>query len=148
DRLPRTWLVAIAGLVALGAASAIDWTGQPLGWVLALPLVALATAAVIVAVCGPDNPISKGLSSPPLVALGRISYALYLWHYIVFWVAQPATANVYWPIRFALLSAISILIAVASWRYVEHPILRMRSRSLRELGAAPPTVPEATPSIP
>lgn len=67
------------------------------------------------------HPVNALLSAPPMRALGLISYSLYLWH---------------WPVRslshFALgpdqglavtlaLVALSIALAVLSWRYVEQP---------------------------
>lgn len=56
----------------------------------------------------------------PLMAAGRVSYAWYLWHF-------PLIAALPYQIAPFTLP-FSLLIAVASWRYVERPFLRRRAR--------------------
>ncbi len=70
----------------------------------------------------------------PIVYLGRISYGLYLYHYVVYWlidgcqvgphpggIAQPWTTQ-------TLKLAASLAAAVVSWHLIEQPILRAKDR--------------------
>jgi len=61
------------------------------------------------------------LGSRPMVAIGKISYSLYLWHWPVFVLFRWT-----WGLDTTLLSilavALAFLLAAASWRFVETPI--------------------------
>jgi peptidoglycan/LPS O-acetylase OafA/YrhL len=108
---------------------------------------AIASALVIVAALLPSSPCGGVLRWAPLMWIGRRSYALYLWHYPVFYLAgplwrpgaEPAAALLAWAIAFAL--------AAASFRYVEQPMLDLKTRfiaqdspSFQSVTAGPPTV--------
>lgn len=90
-------------------------------------LVALGTAAVILAlVRGGDTRAHRLLCWRPLVALGRISYSLYLWHYLVFvLVHQVVDAGPY--VRLAVAYCVALACATASYRGIEQPVLRWAS---------------------
>lgn len=84
-------------------------------------------AALIIA-AGTQSATQAGriLSVRPLVFIGLISYSLYLWHWPVFsfwhllmWRAPEIGESV------ALIAA-SILLATATWRYIETPFRRRR----------------------
>ena len=61
------------------------------------------------------------LGSPSLVFVGKISYSLYLWHWPVF-VLFRWTWGLDSPLTRILAVVLAFLLAVASWRFVEHPI--------------------------
>jgi peptidoglycan/LPS O-acetylase OafA/YrhL len=93
-------------------------------------IVALASAALILGALGGADLLNRGLSRRPVVATGRISYSLYLWHPIVFELVALAVAGsvarvaLAWPAAFA--------VAAFSRRFVEEPFLdagRSASRS-------------------
>jgi peptidoglycan/LPS O-acetylase OafA/YrhL len=91
-------------------------------------LVAACAAVVVVAlVMAPPRWLHAVLSLRPLVGIGRLSYALYLWHWPVFWVLQErfdaTAAQVRWP---AL--AVSFACATLSYYLVERPALRRKAR--------------------
>ncbi|HEV3272309.1 MAG TPA: acyltransferase family protein [Candidatus Methylacidiphilales bacterium] len=65
----------------------------------------------------------KLLASPPLVFIGLVSYSFYLWHWPVFVFAKHMTP-LRMPLLVVALVAVSFLLAVLSWRYVETPIRR------------------------
>ena len=70
--------------------------------------------------------VSRMLGSAVPVAIGRISYSLYLWHWpiIVFWSYRTDGD---WRLREQLLILLlSLLVAWASWRFIEEPFRASR----------------------
>jgi len=70
--------------------------------------------------------ISKLLASRAMVFVGLISYSLYLWHWPIFSFARYISIKPmpfhYW----VVLIAVSFVLAVASWRFVEIPFRNRR----------------------
>ena len=66
------------------------------------------------------------LASPPFRFLGRISYSLYLWHWPILVFAPLAAGTALRVEGTAGLAAIAVLVAWASWRFVEEPFRRGR----------------------
>lgn len=66
------------------------------------------------------------LNSPALIWIGRLSYSLYLWHFL----ARPITTDlpIEGPARIALQFALTFSMAAASYYFVERPVLRWRKR--------------------
>jgi peptidoglycan/LPS O-acetylase OafA/YrhL len=83
----------------------------------------LAATAVIAAAVHPDpGPVSRFLSLRPLCALGLISYGVYLYHWpIDVALNQQQMGFGGWPL-FAFQTAVTLAVAVASYRIVEQPI--------------------------
>ena len=84
---------------------------------------AIATIAIIAtAVLLPDHPLSRLLGWRPFVALGLISYGVYLWHWPVDIVASSDRMGLTgWPL-FAVQASITLGLAIASYVLVEKPI--------------------------
>jgi peptidoglycan/LPS O-acetylase OafA/YrhL len=68
----------------------------------------------------------------PMVAIGRMSYGLYLWHSPVAWVTDarhyewvPALSR---PVQFLVRVALTFAIAGSSYRFLERPLLRLKHR--------------------
>lgn len=102
-------------------------------------LLALAFSAVALAAIEErhDGPW-RALTWRPLVALGRISYGVYLIHLPITYVLWRATTLVLPPgtrlplwVLVPLWSASTIALAALSWRYFEQPILR-KARSVTQ----------------
>ncbi|GAB3994224.1 acyltransferase family protein [Nocardioides marmoraquaticus] len=85
----------------------------------------LAALLALVAVAGARQ-VTWGLSTPWLVACGRISYALYLWHEVLL-VSTPSGEPVVGLWRLVAVAA-AFALAVASWALVEAPALRLKRR--------------------
>jgi peptidoglycan/LPS O-acetylase OafA/YrhL len=126
--------LAVVGLLGIAVAvhlytSAIRYPGT------AAMLPCMATAALLATGSGPRPAlVNRMLSWPPLVFVGLISYSLYLWH-------QPLLvfANYYYiaPLRPAATAALlvaTLLVATASWRFIERPVrARILMKSTRTL---------------
>ncbi|MFI2562972.1 acyltransferase family protein [Paenarthrobacter sp. NPDC018779] len=98
----------------------------------------LAAAAVIVAgQSGSRFGADRFLSSKPLVLVGDNSYALYLWHWpvLVFFllVTETSTPNI---LQGLAIMAVSMVLAVATTRYVERPLRRWEWPNVRSWRAA------------
>lgn len=127
--LPRRWqreLVSLASLSLL-AYSVLRIEAGPAfpGWIAALPVV--ATAALIHSGTSGDSLVRRFLSLRPLVFVGLISYSLYLWHWpLVVFAKYVRGLEPLGDLRW-LLTAVSIVLASLSLRFVERPF---RSRVL------------------
>ena len=65
--------------------------------------------------------VSRMLAWRPVVFIGLISYSLYLWHWPLLVIARNTSMlPLAWPVRMLLLG-ISLLLAAASWKWVEAP---------------------------
>jgi peptidoglycan/LPS O-acetylase OafA/YrhL len=89
------------------------------GW-NALP--AVVGAALIVNPASASSFVARILSFQPLPFVGKISYSLYLWHWplIVFW-HQYRSGAASTIVDAAVLAGTSVLVAFASWKWVEQP---------------------------
>jgi peptidoglycan/LPS O-acetylase OafA/YrhL len=131
------WGGAAAVLAAFVLVEEVD-RGMYRGGFLAL---ALATAAVVAAVAlprgGRGGPLAAALGWAPLVAVGKVSYGLYLWHWPVDVVLTPDRTGLdgdgWWqaPALLALRTAVAVAFTIASYRLVEQPIRRHGVAGLR-----------------
>ncbi len=83
-----------------------------------------------------------------LAYLGQISYGLYLYHYVVFWVLDGADPEIAHKIAQpradqAIKLGATLLVAVASWHLIERPILTLKDRF--RYRDAPPGTPSPEP---
>ena len=106
-------LVCIAGVATLTAGYVYQWL---------LPLVTvLALMTVLVVV----HPAAVGMRTilgwAPLVAVGRRSYGLYLWHWPVFVIARATHGSMR---RVASALAVTVVASELTYRYVELPVRR------------------------
>jgi peptidoglycan/LPS O-acetylase OafA/YrhL len=119
-------LAGVLGLAALSATANID--SRLLYRDGGLTLVALFAGAIILSlvVC-PIRPLAAVLEWPPLVATGRISYGLYLWHHPISWIPSPFGTDFRGQLAAIVLrTALSFAAAIASYRLVERPFLQLK----------------------
>jgi peptidoglycan/LPS O-acetylase OafA/YrhL len=113
---------AWAGLAAVigGALFLTDGLAYPGAWAL-IPTVG---AAALIA--GSDRSLSPGLllGTAPMRFLGRISYALYLWHWPLLVLPAIAVGGALAPMTTVVLVGLSLAVATLSTFLVEEPIRR------------------------
>jgi peptidoglycan/LPS O-acetylase OafA/YrhL len=114
----------IVGLAGLAWAAGHFSGGDPVVYPAGLLLAALAAAALIAAAAG-NGVIAAITSWPPLRWIGVRSYGIYLWHWpvIALGVALAGpTAGAPW--LWLAETGVTIVVAAASWRFIETPIMR------------------------
>jgi peptidoglycan/LPS O-acetylase OafA/YrhL len=89
----------------------------------------------------PQTLSGRLLNSRPLVLIGSLSYSLFLWQQL--FLNRHSTA---WSAAFPVNLLLSIAVAVASYRLVEKPFLRVRAQRFAAIGAN--AIPAASASTP
>jgi len=116
--------VAMAMLALAASQTALFSKGLPT-WLY--PIVAVLTVVVIADVWAGGS-LERVLRPAPLVAIGRISYGLYLWHWPVFLVLNPTRTHLSeWPLTLVRL-VVTFAVAVVSFFAIEQPFLRLKKR--------------------
>ena len=136
ERRPPSWVSWAAVLVILGFLVAAVNPSRNLHAV-GFSLFAAACGVVLwTLVTRPQWLITRLLERRTIVGIGRISYGLYLWHMPVFVMVRQYVPHV----RFAgpLSLLLTFVVALASYRFVEWPFLRLKAR----LSSAKRTTPE------
>lgn len=112
----------LAGLLAMGllVTDADGWMYDG-GFLLAAGLSALVVAAAAEGRLR-GNLAGLALALPPLPAIGRISYGLYLWHWPVDVVLSPARTGWGGTSLFLLRTAVTFAVAGLSYVLVERPV--------------------------
>jgi hypothetical protein len=85
----------------------------------------LGACLVIAAVHGGST--NAFLRWRPMVGLGLVSYSLYLWHWPLLAFYRANTIGEGSMQTRLVLCGIALLLAIASWRYIEQPFRRMRA---------------------
>jgi len=117
--------VGVAGFIGILAAFLLIDETQPTLYKIAFPLAGLCGAAIIMSVVHPASRFAPLLQSPVLLWIGERSYAIYLWHWVIFQVTRPTVdlAGQTWAL-YALRILIVFALSDISLRYVEQPIRR------------------------
>ena len=93
--------------------------------ILAVTIATDYAAGLLIAASAPESWISRLLSAPPLVAIGILSYGLYLWHY-------PAAVffreRLPWYETVPTVLALAFLAATLSHLAIERPLQGFRRR--------------------
>ncbi len=100
-----------------------------------ITLLALLFAGLVAAAASGRTVLSPLLRLPLLRHIGRVSYGLYMYHFPVFvavdkflWHAFPGDPGLVGPAHPLAKIAITYLAALASWKLVESPLLKLKDR--------------------
>jgi peptidoglycan/LPS O-acetylase OafA/YrhL len=133
-RLPESGylrnILAGAGLCAIVVSALAYSSATPFpGLAAALPCI----GAALIIYAGESGPtlIGRALSVRPVVAMGLISYSLYLWHWPVIVFAREFIGRPLTSIEKALTVLLSVIAAAVSWRWVERPFRRLNFGATR-----------------
>jgi peptidoglycan/LPS O-acetylase OafA/YrhL len=128
----RVLTIAAAGLALILVSVLIPSNSGGQSTIL-VTAVCIGTSLMIVAGARGRSAISVGLSQAPLAFFGRISYALYLWHWP--WLAMPENIlmrELTTGERIAALGA-SCVTAWASTRFLEAPVVSRKIASAKRV---------------
>lgn len=132
----------VPGFLAIGLFLAAQTLGHPsdslfrsrlLLWTVRLPLFEALTALLILAlIIHQGSAITRFLSTRPMVALGKLSYGIYLWHGLVLalWVIYVPRKGLLASNHFRELGILVsyITVAAASYALIEMPFLKLKKR--------------------
>jgi len=117
--------VGVIGFIGILATFLLIDETKPTLYKIAFPLAGLFGAAIVMSVVHPASRFAPILQHPILIWIGERSYAMYLWHWIIFQVTRPTfdLAGQTWAL-YSLRILIVFALADISLRYVELPIRR------------------------
>lgn len=121
----RVWanLSSLVGVLLVAAAITVLDKSQPFpGWRAVIPV----TGALLVIAAGPRSWFNRVLlGAKPLVAIGLISYPLYLWHWPLLSLVRIVDESPPSPMLAASAVAVAVLLATLTYFFVEKPIRRL-----------------------
>lgn len=111
--------VALAGLLVLRGDSALTYRGG-------LFVFNVAVASILLSLVDSEWMGRRFLSWQPLAGLGRVSYGVYLWHPVVFWMTRRSLISARGWVQVGVALGLTAATVTLSWWVIERP-----SRSLR-----------------
>ncbi len=114
-------LARLAGIILIVLPVIFYTEATPFPGIAAIPPV-LGSALIIVAGAGNDL-LRRFLSFGPVVYVGKISYSLYLWHWVIFvfiFVRWPGATH----FHLTLGVLVSFVLSIASYHFIETPFRR------------------------
>lgn len=121
--LPMSRSLSVVGLMLIaGSYVALDRSMNFPGHVALWPVLG-ATLVLIGTAADREGPVARLLKLRVMVWVGLISYPLYLWHWPLLVVARTNSLEPTLPaVQSVLLVTLAVVLAWATWRFVEQPI--------------------------
>ncbi|MEO1014461.1 MAG: acyltransferase [Pseudomonadota bacterium] len=142
-------------LIGISLLALLCWPNDDISGTHRLSIHVASTAFIASLLLRPGDRVTRFLELPPLAFIGAISYGIYLYHMFAMHFVRVAAAELglSQAMIFPLTLALSILIATASYHFLEKRFLRLRSsfrpsRDGADLIPSRKTAPRATPSAP
>ena len=136
---------ALAGLVVLAVSVQTLDVGSAWLYLGGFTAVGVASGALVVLALRADTGPARALAARPLVAVGLVSYALYLWHFPIFVLVRDHLGGVPWPGRVVVGVGGAALASWASRRWVELPALALKERLTGSRSRRGPAAPAPAP---
>jgi peptidoglycan/LPS O-acetylase OafA/YrhL len=139
EQRPARW-ATVGGPIALAAIAAVSVaTAQTDAWLYRGGLAAFSLLSVaLIATARRPGPVRWVLSRRPVVGLGLISYGVYLYHWPLFlWLSGDRLGFDGVPL-FVVRTAVTIAVAIVSYRFLEQPIRHGRALTGWRAAFAPP----------
>ncbi len=117
--------IGVFGFLGILAAFLLIDESTPTLYKIAFPLAGIFGAAIITSVVHPASRFAPILQNKVLLWIGERSYAIYLWHWVIFQVTRPMVdlAGKSWAM-YSLRILIVFALADISLRYIELPVRR------------------------
>jgi len=117
--------IGVFGFLGILATFLLIDESNPALYKIAFPLAGIFAAAIITSIVHPASRFAPILQNPVLLWIGERSYAIYLWHWVIFQVTRPAVdlAGASWAM-YSLRILIVFALADISLRFVELPVRR------------------------
>jgi hypothetical protein len=117
--------IGFFGFIGILATFLFINAANPAMYKIAFPLAGVFGAAIIMSIVHPASRFAPVLQNRILLWIGERSYAIYLWHWVIFQVTRPTVdlAGQAWAL-YSLRILIVFALADISLRYVELPIRR------------------------
>ena len=115
--------VGFLGFFGIISAFLLIDESKPTLYKIAFPLAGLCGAAIVMSIVHPASRFAPVLQQPILLWIGERSYAIYLWHWVIFQVTRPNLdlAGQQWAL-YSLRILIVFALADISLRWIELPI--------------------------
>jgi peptidoglycan/LPS O-acetylase OafA/YrhL len=117
--------IGVLGFLGILATFLLIDETRPALYKIAFPLAGLFAAAIITSIVHPASRFAPILQNKVLLWIGERSYAIYLWHWVIFQVTRPKVdlAGASWAM-YTLRILIVFALADISLRYIELPVRR------------------------
>jgi peptidoglycan/LPS O-acetylase OafA/YrhL len=117
--------IGVVGFLGILATFLLINESNPALYKIAFPLAGLFAAAIITSIVHPASRFAPILQNRVLLWIGERSYAIYLWHWVIFQVTRPEVdlAGASWAM-YSLRILIVFALADISLRFVELPVRR------------------------
>jgi peptidoglycan/LPS O-acetylase OafA/YrhL len=117
--------IGVVGFIGILATFLLIDADNPSLYKIAFPLAGLFGAAIVTSIVHPASRFAPILQNRVLLWIGERSYAIYIWHWIIFQVTRPDIdlAGHDWALL-ALRILIVLALADISLRYIELPVRR------------------------
>ncbi|MFZ6725900.1 acyltransferase family protein [Undibacterium sp. MH2W] len=119
----QRWDTFVIGVLLI--VFSLVWRGEQFRESVRYSIQGLALCFVFSFLVLKETVVSRLLQMKPLIYLGRISYSLYLYHWLVLGVITAWMPQWLLPLRMTLLISASIFLADLSYRFIERPSLRV-----------------------
>lgn len=98
---------------------------------------ALSAVVVLMSVVDAQSPLGRLLATRPLVALGRVSYGVYLWHYPIIVAVGDQMSGSSPTVQRVTAVGLTAAATMASWTLIERPAIAWKQRLRLSSGREP-----------